>query len=46
LLPKRVSDLGRSQVGGKVQRVALQLHQARGGAANAKKKDKVALQPR
>ena len=45
LLPKRVSNLGRSQVGGKVQRVALQLRRARGGAADAKKKDKVALQP-
>jgi hypothetical protein len=45
LLRKRVSNLARSQVGGKAQHVAMQLHQPRSGAANAKKKDKVALQP-
>jgi hypothetical protein len=38
---KRVSDLGRSQVG----RKALQSHQGSSGAVNAKKKDRVALQP-
>ena len=43
LLQKRVSNLGRSQ--GKVQHVALQSHQVSSGAANAKKKDRVALQP-
>jgi hypothetical protein len=45
LFPKRVSNRGRSQVGGKVQRVALQSHRVGSGAANAKKKDRVALQP-
>lgn len=45
LLPKRVSGLGRSQVGRKVQHVALQSHQGASGGANAKKKDRVALQP-
>jgi len=44
LLPKRVSGLGRSQVGPKGQHATLQLHQGH-GAANAKKKDRVALQP-
>ena len=44
LLPKRVSGLGRLHVGPKGPHVALQSHQA-SGAANAKKKDRVALQP-
>lgn len=45
LLAKRVSDLGRSQIGRKAQHVALQSHLGSSGAANAKKKDRVALQP-
>jgi hypothetical protein len=44
LLPKRVSKLGRPQIGRKTQHAALQSHQGSSGAANPKK-DRVALQP-
>jgi hypothetical protein len=45
LLAKRMSKLGRTQIGRKAQHAALQSHQGSSGAANAKKTDRVALQP-
>jgi hypothetical protein len=45
LFPKRVSNQGRSEAGRKGQHAALQSHQVSSSAANAKKKDRVALQP-
>jgi len=44
-LLKRVANGGRVQVARKGQHVALQSHQPSSGAANAKSKDRVALQP-
>ena len=45
LPPRRVSDLARPDLGHKAQQAALHLHPEASGAANAKKKDKVASQP-